>query len=144
MKEVELIPYTSAGMIQIGATVGEVENILGKPESIELTKKGDKDYRYSWGIVKFSTPKFEVAEITFFSSVKVLVKGVDIFNDEDVLAKLSKFETHAFEFVGFLFLIDLGIALSGIHTENDERVVTMFKKGSEARFKDKLVPYQLN
>jgi len=145
----EIHPYVGAGKLQFGMTRDEVEEILGKPDDVEIDSEEEvRELRNENGLqTVYSRKDKRLVEIGFSSNIQILTfNNTALFTNEplDVFRILLAADEQPYELLGFIVLLNLGITLTGFHDEaTDERAVTVFTRGRWDSMKEKLKPFSL-
>ena len=145
----EIHPYVGAGKLRFGMTRDEVEEILGKPNDVEIDSEEEvREFRNENGLqTVYSEKDKRLVEIGFSSNIETLTfNNTALFTNEplDVFRILLAADKQPYELLGFVVLLNLGITLTGFHDEaTDERAVTVFTRGRWDSMKEKIKPFSL-
>ncbi len=144
---IELLTYSSAGGAKFGMTPGEIETILGAPDSVGSNYfKQRIEYR-SFMNVGYSVDD-NLAVHFGFGPQMIGIKFNDIFLFKEVsktvLKKIIARDGSPFLCYHLVVLLNLGLTLSGFH-DNDEsrKSVTLFERGTYDDDKDRMKPFKL-
>ena len=144
---IELLTYSGSGGAKFGMTPGEIETILGAPDSVGSNYfKQRIEYR-SFMNVGYSTHD-NLAVHFGFGPQMIGTKFNDIFlfkeDPKNVLKKIVTQDGSPFLCYQLVVLLNLGLTLSGFH-DNDEsqKGVTLFERGTYDDDKDRMKPFKL-
>lgn len=135
----DFVPHVSVGPLKFGMTLGQVEEILGKPTRTSRTRSGETRVQYP-DVVLAIDLEGKLTEATLVPSASFIVNGSDVFKSATPLSDLAKIDPAPLEYVGILFFPGLGLTLSGFHNE-DEKTITALSPGRFDSLKPKFKPY---
>ena len=133
-------PYIGTNKIKFSTSEEQCKAILGEPIRQSKNRKNEPKLVYKDQEVTLEIGGARIVEIAFRPDVMVLLHDIDVFNDVDALAKLSKIDA-PLEYVGILFFQALGISATGLHNQ-DDKVVTAISLGRFDAIAHNFCPYE--
>lgn len=133
-------PYVGTNKIKFSTSTKQCKAILGEPMRQSKNRKNEPKLVYKDQELILEIGGARIVEIAFRPNVTVLLHDIDVFNDVDALAKLSKIDA-PLEYVGILFFPALGISATGLHNQED-KVVTAISFGRFDAIAHNFSPYE--
>jgi hypothetical protein len=126
-KEFNVVSYKSAGPIDFGMSIVEIENIFNKkPDYSSRDFINRIELKWDNIFIKFKNDK--VNEISFMEGDKrVFWDGYDILGNENIIDHLEM-QDIPFDTVGFKVFFKFGIALTGYGKNKESKLITVFEK----------------
>lgn len=129
----EIIPYCGVEPFRFGDPEAFVEDHWGAPKSrsVRPFPPGTVELEYP-GLALAFDESGRLTQIGFDKHFngKLILNGIDLFEDDAALSKLLKLDSDSHLWVGFVMLMGLGVRLGGFHEVADEgRTVSMFERG---------------
>lgn len=126
----EIISYLGAKPLLFGMTRGQVEAIVGPPETMTTNSLGEPDAEYESFGVRYSEQDKTLVEIGFSKTVNVTILGINPFIQKNGFRDLLRQDSCPYECYGFIILLDLGITLTGFHDNDPNQLaITAFVRG---------------
>jgi len=89
---------------------------------------GETEATYDAFIIQYSRQK--LVEIGFSKNARVIIYGMDLFNDANAFQALLRRDSCPYESYGFIILLNLGITLTGFHdSDPNQLAITAFVRG---------------
>lgn len=128
----EIVPYASVGPVAFSMSVERVLEVLGEPSADGRNFYERKSLLYGAMLVQFGDRDEGVVEVGLGPELPVVLGGVNVFSDSDVLSKLARMDRAPLELESeeLVVLPRLGVSLMGFRSgDRSGLAITAFARG---------------
>ncbi|WP_046215237.1 hypothetical protein [Paenibacillus wulumuqiensis] len=120
-------PYTGVNEYRFGMTPAQIKQIAGLPDDI-VNDTIMKQIRETYGPLELIYTHKKLTECIYRKEAEIFHEGIDLFRDEEVVAKLSAYDEPVRGGSGYMLFRKLGICLGGFHGKKipQDRLVIVF------------------
>ncbi|MGU3163880.1 hypothetical protein [Vibrio cholerae] len=142
MTDLIFTPYVGVGPIRFGMDPSDVGKVLGKPDSISTSGRGETEEHRGDITIRYDSETNCVVEMSFCPDSDLMLDNERLYSSNDLTKYLMSKDPQPVECFGFLLFLNLGIAATGFHDDDaDQLAISVFIKGRWDSMKDSFTPF---